>query len=196
MVEMMSRRGIRTRRGRRKLRKLNDTFGLQLTSMMDALVIIVVFLLKSYNVSTNSFTTAPGLHLPYSTSVEVPTDSLQIIVTTASMSVDQERVVDFVQNAGSLDQTGAAYAVKAADLDDGGRRIVPLFDALIKAKEKTELLFAKSKSRINGRPIEFEGIVAIQADQRIKYDTLRKIMYTAATAGFKSFRFLALKQET
>ena len=42
----------------------------------------------------------------------------------------------------------------------------------------------------------FEGILAIQADKRVNYNTIRKIMYTAATAGFKVFRFLAKQQET
>ena len=55
-------RSIRFRRGRKKHREAE----LQLTSMMDVLVIILVFLLKSYSTSTNNFTTLPGLKLPIS----------------------------------------------------------------------------------------------------------------------------------
>ena len=54
-------RSIRSRRGRRKLTR---PFELQLTSMMDVLVIIVVFLLKSYSTTINNFSTVPGLEAP------------------------------------------------------------------------------------------------------------------------------------
>lgn len=190
---MASSRGIQGRRGRRKL---NKGFELQLTSMMDALVIIVVFLLKSYNVSQNSFSTAAGLQLPISGSQDTPNDSVQVLVTPESITVDNDRILDFVQTAAAAESKEAIYAFKPNDLDEGGKRIMPLYDALVKAREKTELLLAKSKSRVDGKPIPFEGILAVQADKKVKYDTLRKIMYTAGAAGFKVFRFLAVKKET
>jgi biopolymer transport protein ExbD len=182
------------RKGRRNA---NKTFELQLTSMMDVLVIIVVFLLKSYNISTHNFSNASGLQLPLSGSQDNPTDSLQVIVTPESITVDQNRILDFQQLAGQMSSKEANYSFRSSDLDEGGRRIIPLYDALIKAKEKTELLLAKSQSRTaDGKPLPFEGILAIQADKRVKYDTIKKIMYTAGSAGYKVFRFLALKKDT
>jgi biopolymer transport protein ExbD len=185
--------GIRGRGFRRKIKKDSE---LQLTSMMDVLVIIVVFLLKSYDTSMNNFTTAQGLKLPISSSQDSPKDSLQVIVTPAFMTVDDERVLDFVQTAGSAGSQDAGYAFKNSDLDEGNRRILPLYDALVKSREKTEILLTKSKTRVDGKPIEFEGILAVQADKRVKYDTIRKIMYTAGAAGYKVFRFLAMKKDT
>ncbi len=190
---MAAGRGIRSRRGRRKI---NKAFELQLTSMMDVLVIIVVFLLKSYNISTHNFSNASGLQLPISGSQDNPTDSVQVIVTPESLTLDNERILDFQQLALNAGSKEATYAFKSTDLSDGGRLIVPLHDALIKAKEKTELLLAKSKARVDGKPIPFEGILAVQADKRIKYDTIRKIMFSAGAAGYKMVRFLAMKKET
>jgi biopolymer transport protein ExbD len=191
---MATRRGIMRRKRRRNT---NESFELQLTSMMDVLVIIVVFLLKSYNISTHNFSNASGLQLPTSASSDNPTDSLQVIVTPESITVDQTHVLEFQQLANQLSSKEAGYAFRASDLDEGGFRIIPLYDALIKAKEKTELLLAKSKSRTDdGKPLPFEGILAIQADKRVKYDTLKKIMYTAGSAGYRVFRFLALKKDT
>ncbi|OFZ55508.1 MAG: hypothetical protein A2428_08105 [Bdellovibrionales bacterium RIFOXYC1_FULL_54_43] len=187
-------RSIRSRRNRRKL---PGSFELQLTSMMDVLVIIVVFLLKSYSTSTSSFAAAPGLQLPISGSLDSPTESLQVIVTPESMTFENERILDFVMTSGSIGgPETAVYKFKATDLDEGGRRIVPLYDALMKARDKAELLRAKSKTRDpEGKPLPFEGILAIQADKQIQYETIRKIMYTAATAGYKVFRFLAMKRD-
>ncbi|MBU6376626.1 MAG: biopolymer transporter ExbD [Bdellovibrionales bacterium] len=185
-------RSIRFRRSRRKHRDVE----LQLTSMMDVLVIILVFLLKSYSTSTNNFTTLPGLKLPISASQDMPPDSLHLIITPEGMTFENERIVEFELAAGSLaDETG--YSIKKADLAEDGRQIQPLYAALVKARDRAELLRAKSRARDeSGNPLPFDGVLAIQADKRVHYDTIRKIMFTAATAGYKVFRLLALKRET
>lgn len=186
-------RSIRSRRGRKRV---NGAFELQLTSMMDVLVIIVVFLLKSYSTTLNTFSTVPGMQLPISKSEDSPPDSLQVIITPEAMTFENERILEFIQTASSFGSSDARYEFKRTDLDEGNRRIVPLFDALMKARDKSELLRAKSKSRdAQGNPLPFEGILAIQADKRVHYDTIRKVMYTAAAAGYKVFRFLALKRD-
>lgn len=192
---MAFKRSITARRGRRKI---NKDFELQLTSMMDVLVIIVVFLLKSYAASTNSFSTLPGMKLPYSAAQDSPPDSLHVILTPEGITFENERISEFVQTAQTVGSSpnDAQYTFKTNDIDEGGRRIVPLFDALMKAKEKAELLRAKSTARdAQGKPLPFEGILAIQADKRVQYDTIRKVMYTAATADYRIFRFLAMRKD-
>ncbi len=191
---MPARKSIRYRRNRRRIG--SGGFDLQLTSMMDVLVIILVFLLKSYATSTNNFSSVQGIQLPYSSSPDNPPDSLQVIITPEGMTFENSRILDFSQTQASVGSTEAIYAFKPSDLDEGGRRILPLYDALIKARDKAELLRAKSKARdAQGQPLPFEGVLAIQADKRVNYDTIRKIMYTAATADYRVFRFLAQKRE-
>ena len=164
--------------------------------MMDVLVIIVVFLLKSYSTTVNSFTTVPGLKLPISSSTDNPSESPQVIITPETMTFENERILDFIQTAAAVGSTENSYSFRTKDLDEGSRRIVPLYDALIRARDKAELLRARSKARdTQGKPLAFEGILAIQADKRVHYDTIRKIMYTGAAAGYSTFRFLALKRE-
>lgn len=190
---MSTRRSIRGRRGRKKI---GMDFELQLTSMMDVLIIIVVFLLKSYATTTSAFTTVPGMKLPISASQDIPPDSLQVIITPESMTFENERILDFVRTASDAGSDEGGYAFKASDLDEGGRRIIPLYDALMKARDKSELLRAKSKERdAQGKPLPFVGQLAIQADKRVQYDTIRRIMYSAAAAGYRTFRFLATKKD-
>jgi biopolymer transport protein ExbD len=192
---MANRRSIRFRRGRKVIHK---DFELQLTSMMDILVIILVFLLKSYATSTNSFSSVPGIKLPISKTQEMTPDSLHLIVTPEAITFENQRVIEFVQTADSLSAGGdqASYAFKPDDLDEGGMRVARLYDALNRAREKAELLRAKSPARDeNGQPLPFDGVLAIQADKRVKYDTLRKIMYTAGAAQFRIFRLLAMRQD-
>jgi biopolymer transport protein ExbD len=193
-IARLSGRSIRGRRGRRKLA---NEFELQLTSMMDVLIIIVVFLLKSYSASTNNLATIPGIKIPVSASLEVARDSLQLIVTPEAMTFESERILEFVKTASDAGDSAGGYAFKKTDMDEQDRRILPLYDALMKARDKAELLRAKSAKRDeNGNPLPFDGVLAIQADQRVAYDTLRKIMYTAGTAGYKVFRFIARKKDS
>jgi len=190
---MAFRRSIRNRRGRKIIHK---DFELQLTSMMDILVIILVFLLKSYATSTNSFSSVPGMKLPISKTQELTPDSLLLIVTPEAITFDNQRVVEFVQTADSLNADQPSYAFKNEDLDEGGMRIARLYDALNHAREKAELLRTKSSARdAEGNPLPFDGVLAIEADKRVKYDTLRKIMYTAGAAQFKVFHLLAMRQD-
>jgi hypothetical protein len=165
--------------------------------MMDVLIIIVVFLLKSYQASTNNLATIPGIKIPVSASLQDAQDSLQLIITPEAMTFESDRILDFVKAANDAGDTGGGYAFKKTDVDEQGRRILPLYDALMKARDKAELLRAKSAKRdAQGNPLPFDGVLAIQADQRIEYDTLRKVMYTAGTAGYKVFRFIARKKDT
>jgi biopolymer transport protein ExbD len=190
---MPFRRSIRSRRNRKKV---SNVFELQLTSMMDVLVIIVVFLLKTYSTTLTTFATVPGMQMPISRSENSPAESLQVIITPEAVTFENERILEFIQTATNAGSNEAAYEFKKNDLDEGSRRIRPLYDALIKARDKAELLRAKSKFRdAQGKPLPFEGVLAIQADKRVHYDTVRKVMYTAAAAGYKTFRFLAIKRD-
>lgn len=190
---MSLRRSIRFRKARKRKHSESE---LPLTSMMDILVIILVFLLKSYSTSTHSLTTVPGIQIPISNSQEIPGESLQVIITPEGLTFENERIVDFVLTAAAAGSSESSYTFKKTDLDEENLRIIPLYDALIKAKDKADLLRAKSKARDeNGQPLPFEGTLAIQADKRVRYETIRKIMYTAAAAGYKTFRFLAMSRE-
>jgi hypothetical protein len=123
---------------------------------------------------------------------------LQVIITPESMTFEGEKILEFRQTAAAAGSTDAGYAFKETDLDSrhGGHGILPLYDALMKAREKAELLRVKSPARdAEGKPLPFEGVLAIQADKRIQYDTIRRIMFTAANAGYKIFRFLAMKKD-
>ena len=121
---------------------------------------------------------------------------MHLIVTPEAITFENQRVVEFIQTADALNGKQPTYNFKAEDLDEDGMRVTRLFDALNKAREKAEVLRAKSPARdANGNPLPFDGVLAIQADKRVKYDTLRKIMYTAGAAQFRVFRLLATRQE-
>lgn len=198
------RRSILSRRKRLRIKK---TFELPLTSMMDMLIIIVVFLLKSYSTSSVSFTTSSKIQLPISTSEAVPEDALNLVIEPSGILLDSQQVVAFSTPASSPTPNGipnvkpSGYLLNAQDLGDQGRKILPLFDALEKSRENAELLMNKASwyqkdgdTKKSVRP-EFKGVLTIQADKSVQYDLIRKIMYTAGSAKFKVFKFIAVKKE-
>jgi biopolymer transport protein ExbD len=185
-------KSIRSRRGRKTIHK---DFELQLTSMLDILVIILVFLLKTYATSTNSFSSMKDIQLPVSQSKNDPLDSLHLIVKPEAIYFESERVVEFVQTADSVGSADPTYTLKPEDLDQNGV-IRVLFEKLVKARQLVEERHAKASFRdAEGNPVPFDGILAIQADKRVKYDMLRKIMFTAGLAEFRVMRLLARKEE-
>jgi hypothetical protein len=116
-----------------------------------------------------------------------------LAITPEGILLENSRVLDFVKSA---EDAGSEYRFNNQDLDEGGLRIAPLYDALRALRQKSEVLRTKSAARTEGRPVAFSGVLAIQADKLVSYRVLRKVMYTAGAAGFRTFRLLALKKES
>ncbi len=193
------RRSILQRRGRRKIKK---DFELQLTSMMDMLIILIVFLLKSDSMNAVAFATSSKTALPNSMASELPIDATNLVVEPTQILLDGEKIVEFKQafdpNAADLKAAQATYEMEPVLLADGGRRILPLYDALVKSREKAELLMSKAiwKDK-DGKTVEpkFHGALIIHADKSVRYELLRKVMYTAGAAQFKTFKFVTVQKE-
>ncbi len=183
---------------RRIRRRVKKDFELPLTSMMDMLIIIVVFLLKSYSTDAVNFSASSKIQIPQSMATELPTDGAHLIIDPETISFDSERIVDFIDRPVE-GQAGTGYTLAAENLADQGHRIVPLYDAMVKSREKSELIMSKGNWKAkDGTKIEkpnFQGVVIIQADKNLRYELLRKIMYTAAAAGFKVFKLVTIKKE-
>src|SRR3989338_11586444 len=118
--------GSRSIRSRSSRKKINKSFDLQLTSMLDILVIILVFLLKSYSTNTNNFTTPPELKAPYSSSQDLPPDSLHLVITPVFMSFEDKHLIDFPSNGYTPSDIEVNTQFAPTDLTDGGRKIIPL----------------------------------------------------------------------
>ena len=189
------RSSIMTRRRRLRVKK---DFELPLTSMMDMFVIILVFLLKSYATSAVNFAASSKIQLPQSLADEIPGDGANVVIEYDSISFDGEKILNFT----TLPQEGvegSGYGIDDAQLADSKHRIVPLYDALIRAKEKTTLLMSKAVWKNEKGEIDkpkFQGVLVIQADKKVRYDLLRKVMFTAGAAGYKVFKLVTIKQET
>ncbi len=166
---------------KRKARKVGrrtrdfDVGGLSITSLMDAMVIILCFLLKSYASDPVNIQQSDVLTLPESKAKDPLERAVVIAITTNAILVDDAKVVDLRQGA-----------VDPSNKRDGatGFFIEPLFQSLQNAMQK-----AKAMRQRNPQAVTSIGMAMILGDHRINYRLLSEVLYTAGQAEFNRFKF-------
>ena len=164
-------------RRRRKPKALGDVGGLTVTSLMDILTIILVFLLKSYSANPVNVTQSSVLKIPVSNAHLTMDEAVPVAITKTNILVDNKSVADV--SDGEVD---------ASTKRDGanGYFITPLFDALSKQADK-EKRIAKANSAQ-----QFKGMALVIADKDTPYRLLNEVLYTAGQAQFGQFKFVVI----
>lgn len=161
------------RRLRNRTRK-NEVFDVDITSLLDILTILLVFLLQSYNSSGVIINIPKGITLPESASETMNNFGVNIQVSATQIWVDDKEIMSSVLMPDQV-------------YDQGGRRIIPLFNELVKLKEK----FKQVEKTVPGAK-KFSGVANLVVDKNTRYNYMKKVMYTCAEAGFKEFKFVVL----
>ena len=167
---MRTNRSIRNR-GRRPKKEPID---LDITSLLDILVIMLVFLLKSYNSSGIILNVPKDIALPVSNSQSVNSVGVNIQVSTNTIWVDDQVVLE---TEGPLDLKG-------------GNLIQDLYNELVRKKN-----LIKQTEKTSPEAQKFSGIANLILDKGLKYNEIRKIMHTVAAAGFKAYKFVVLGED-
>jgi biopolymer transport protein ExbD len=154
---------MKRRRGRRiRIRSVHTP--LRLTSMMDILTVLLLFLLKSFVVEGEVINPVPGVELPESSSDTTPSASLVVAIFDDSIMMDGEVVAS------------VSSAVATNDL-----LIESLAARLTDARQTVENI-----ARRRGSTETFLGKVAIQGDRDIDFAILQRVMYTCNQAGYEN----------
>lgn len=150
---------------------------LQITSMADIFIIILVFILKSYASGTVNLTPSAGLTLPAAAGGSEVIESLRIEVSKTAVLVDDTPML--------MLESGA---IPKKDLKDDGT-LTSLTQALKKVRDK-QVLIAQNNS-----DVKVDAKVLIIADQDIGYGTLKPVLATAASEGFTDFKLAVIGME-
>jgi hypothetical protein len=134
---------------------------------------MVVFLLKNYSSQGQLVTPATGLLLPTSSIEKNATEALSVKVSSNSLMVENEIVLDSVLYRKLLTQKEFL--------------IEPLFNVLKRHSEEAK----KSASRFN---TEFSGKISIQGDVEIPYNILTRVMYTCGQAGYPTMNLVVYRR--
>jgi biopolymer transport protein ExbD len=180
-----------SRRPGRQRRRRNRAFGLQLTSMMDVLVIIVIFLLKNYGLSIMQVPQQDKLELPKSKATDVFGEGITLQIARDKIMIDNETVLTF---EGNPDDKKFAVPQNSMDTHNLGHGIFSIFDVLKKKKEDFDTLASRAPNPAEAAK-KWTGDLLVQADKDAPYELIRNVMYTAGMAGYKQFRLTVQKQE-
>jgi biopolymer transport protein ExbD len=151
--------------------KKNTYAELNLTSMVDMLTILVVFLLQTFSASGELLTVQKNITLPEAQNWKDLEQAPIIAVNTESVTLDGREVA----NAEQLN------AENTADW-----KITDLHDQLVTLKNNYKLLHPSD---------EWKGMVIVQADKGVDFKVVKKVMYSCAMAGYQNVNF-AVQQKS
>jgi biopolymer transport protein ExbD len=170
----------RARDAKRKKKGRGEEGGgaVNINSLMDIMVIILVFLLKNYDDEPIKVV-GEDLKAPDSSTQLTPEDMTTITITKSSILVNSKKAVE-VKNG----------AVDKAQKKGGatGLVITPVFDELTEATNRK-----KREMKLLGE--KYEPVATIIADQSTPYRLLTEVMYTAGQAELSKYKFAVVKTD-
>lgn len=156
-------------RRKSKLNRKKEDMDVDITSLLDILVILLVFLLKSYNASDLVLEPAAKIELPSSKSQALGRHSILVQVNSdKDIWIDNEKI---------------------GRLQAGGDTIDVLFEQLKKLKddEKEQL---RTIATAGERKKKETKQINLVLDQSLPYKVVRRVMHTSAMAGYPEFKFI------
>jgi biopolymer transport protein ExbD len=158
--------------GRSRRARHAQPTGLRLTSMMDILTTLLLFVLKSFVAGGEATVPPPGLTLPRSTAEDPMQTSLVIAIEHDAILVGNEEIA-------SLEEVKASPQMTIAPLEARLKTVWEQLDAIAAASGA-----AQADARV----------VTIQGDRDIEYRVLQKVMYTLNRNGFEDIALAVLKR--
>jgi len=135
-----------------------------LIPFIDFLIVLVIFLLMSFSASGELVAQQPTITMPTAKNTEQIEVSPIVAVDERVITLDGTRVAD-TQTQG-----------QSAQVD----RIEPLIQGLEAEKQKWQTIHASEP---------FAGQVIVQADRNIDFRVVKKVMFSAAAAGYGNVSF-------
>ncbi len=169
------------RAARRSRPEVSDT--LTITSLMDVVSIIVVYLLKSYSTDPVLIMPVGGQKVPFSVAKESLVDGVPLYVTSREIRVENDpQPVATLTAEGDVDPT----------LMPAPNFIAPLYDRLAQESQLAKQQFLMSNPGADADK-DWDGRIILIGDQSVKFSTLVDVMATAGKAAFKQYAFCVIQ---
>ncbi len=151
---------------RRKTRGRRSTYAeLNLTSMVDMLTILVVFLLQTFSTSGE---------LSVSRDIKLP-------AAVNHAAIEQAPIIAISRDVVTLNGYPMADTAELLRGDSIDWKLPRLYDELSVLRNNFKLVHAE--------PGAWQGLLLVQADQGVDFKVLKKVMYTCAAAGYDNLSF-------
>lgn len=161
-----------------KSRKQSPDMALQITAMADIFVILLVFLLKSFNSGVMTLNPSKGVQLPMAMGEEAYVEALKVEISESAILVENTPVT--ILKSFNFDQ----------DKPQANGTLTSLSQAIKQYRER-QLLIAQANSDVKVDPK-----ILIVADQRAPYATIKAVLASAAIHGYTDFKLAVSKRGT
>jgi hypothetical protein len=177
VAEWVSAEKAKAREGRKSRRVSDEDVGVTINSLMDAMTIILIFLLMNYSMDPLRVDSSKDLKLPISNTELLPKKTIAVTITSKAIVLDGKTVVEIKKGeVNQMDKGGDANQMK----------IQPLLTALEAAASNQ-----KEIDRMAGG--KFDGMLTFITHDDMPFKLLTEVMYTATLADFKKFKFAVSK---
>ena len=149
----------------------SEEMSLQITSMADIFTIILVFLLKTYSTGLANVTPSQGVLLPEASAQPQMKDALKVEILRDAVMVDAKAAVPLKN-----------FSFPGSNAEAANSKSDEVYDALL-----------GSRKRMSGD--KTDSHLLLLADQRTPYATLKKVMNSAASAGFVDLQLAVVQAD-
>lgn len=156
--------------------KGEEQANLNLTSLMDVVSIIVVYLLKNYGADPVLIMPTAGQKIPMSVADSPIQDGIPVYIASRSITFGSKKLVQIDEN-GDIDPAALQNHL-----------IGPLYDAMAEEADKAKQMAASTGG-------EWSARVILVGDQNLKFSTLVDVMYTAGRAEFREYAFCVIQNQ-
>jgi len=142
-----------------------------MTSMMDILTVLLLFLLKSFVVDAEPVTPAAGLELPRSTSPDAPEPSLVVAILDDVILLGGEPVA------------------RVAEVTEGDDLVIPALARELAALDRRR----ETLRELRGDAAPESPRVTVQGDRNMQFQVLERVMTTLSRGGYRDIALAVIK---
>jgi len=160
----------------KKRARASDEMSLQITSMADIFMILLVFLLKSASTNAVQINPSAGVRLPASTGEAQFLEAPRVEISKSGVMVEQDSILKFDN-----------FQIDKADMtpEGGSKTLVAHLEKL----RKRQLLIAKSNT-----DVKVDAKIIIVGDQSMPYGTLKAVLTSAALQGYTDYKLAVVNK--
>ncbi len=180
--------GKRVRRGHAQPVKRNAVAVLQLTAMVDMFTVMVVFLLQNYATTNQILPLPDAVDLPKASAVKELKPSNVVMLSALGVMLNNEKMAELRQVKEQEDWLIQPLMKGLQKVIEDGEAAKKTLGAQIR-----RVVNQPGDKAVTEEVDEFRKIT-IQADRRVDFLTVKKIMYTVTEAGIFEINFAVIKE--
>lgn len=149
-----------------------ETPEIEITSLLDILVILLFFLIKNYNASNLKLELPEKLDVPYSTSTEMGNHAVIV-------KIDRDENIYINDDlVGTTDILETKFATTIATM-----------------REESRGRFIASQGEKTGKSVDSSIIMNVVLDKELEYRLMDRLMQVAAQSGYEHFKFIVRSED-